>query len=727
MPFDPSQVSGLQLWFAADSGVYKDAGTTLARNGDTVQQWNDLSGNSYTLSQTTSGNKPSLVTNAYKGLPTVQFTGGSYLNTTTFGSPISQPTTIFIVSALLTTSGNQTFFDTNTVTNEQVLLITGGLYAQYAGEALYSFQEIGGTPDTAIHVYECSFNGSTSFTLKDNASLISGSAGSMTLPQLRLGANPSPTSFLNGDICEVVIYNRTLTGTETTNVFNYLQNRWYQAPQFPTSGLVLSCFPNSSETLALLQSADNGVTWSNINGLSYTPNSGETVRDPSLVIINGKFWLAHTSHDFNSGTNFAVASATDGLTYSWVADVDCSLVTGNTAGSRCWAPEWFVDSDGSVHVFFAASAVNPYNDTGFQIYEVHPTNAGYTTWSTPVAVSGSGLPNNMIDPFIVKVGSTYYLWYKNENTKYIKVASSSSLTSGYTVLYSGDWAGWGSGEEGPSLLNVPSVGWRVWMDGMDGGSPGIKYSTQNSGDWTSGGSTTWSALSTISSPLLERHGTVLFASSLLAGSGTASGNSTASAVGASLLAGSGTASGNSTASAVGASLLAGSGTASGNSTASAVGASLLAGSGTASGNSTASAVGASLLAGSGTASGNSTASAVGASSGGTIQQGTGVALGDSVAGAVGVASKPQIANTIYPIIQFVVTIVNIPQIYSYAQPDSLQNIINDLRATTIQIEGVNGNLRDGDTFVLYGNQAIRVKNVYCDQINPPLLAVVSIS
>ena len=42
-------------------------------------------------------------------------------------------------------------------------------------------------------------------------------------------------------------------------------------------------------------------------------------------------------------------------------------------------------------------------------------------------MTGSAFPANGIDFTPVKKGSTYYLWYKNDDTDYINLASSSSL------------------------------------------------------------------------------------------------------------------------------------------------------------------------------------------------------------------------------------------------------------------------------------------------------------
>jgi len=64
--------AGALFWFAADQQVYTDAGTTLATNGQTVQQWNDLSGN-LDIDQPTAGSRPQFVTNVQNSLPAVYF------------------------------------------------------------------------------------------------------------------------------------------------------------------------------------------------------------------------------------------------------------------------------------------------------------------------------------------------------------------------------------------------------------------------------------------------------------------------------------------------------------------------------------------------------------------------------------------------------------------------------------------------------------------------------
>jgi hypothetical protein len=106
-----------------------------------------------------------------------------------------------------------------------------------------------------------------------------------------------------------------------------------------------------------------------------------------------------------------------------------------------------------------------------------------------------GLGFNYIDTYVVKSGSTYHAFAKNETSKFIEHWTSSSLTSG--------WANqgqlWTSGYEGPAVLRLSDGSWRIWID---------KYT--NGGIWTATSSNlnSWSGLSQITCPGC-RHGTIL--------------------------------------------------------------------------------------------------------------------------------------------------------------------------------------------------------------------------
>lgn len=202
-------------------------------------------------------------------------------------------------------------------------------------------------------------------------------------------------------------------------------------------------FHNFASGLAVLASND-GATWAVIPS-SYSGYSG-LGGNFAAVKIGSIWWLAHEEPpDF---THSGLGTSTDGINWSYVMDLDFD-------GSFAGAPSWFIDSDSSVHLLFfigtGAAAV---------VKEAHPTNAGFTTWSSTAALSG--IATGSYDPFIVKIGSTYYCWYKNEVSKFIEYATASALTGPYTVIKSGDWAGWGKSEE-ISLVQISGAHWRAYF------------------------------------------------------------------------------------------------------------------------------------------------------------------------------------------------------------------------------------------------------------------------
>jgi hypothetical protein len=71
--------TGLNFWVKAGESVYSDAGLTAVTNGGAIQQWNDVSGSSNNMIQTTLANKPlfasSTSTNAINFQPSVVLDG----------------------------------------------------------------------------------------------------------------------------------------------------------------------------------------------------------------------------------------------------------------------------------------------------------------------------------------------------------------------------------------------------------------------------------------------------------------------------------------------------------------------------------------------------------------------------------------------------------------------------------------------------------------------------
>ena len=197
-----------------------------------------------------------------------------------------------------------------------------------------------------------------------------------------------------------------------------------------------------------------------------------------------------------------------GLAATHVTQISYSSAIGSGASAMIWAAQWFVDPyDNSVHLFAGGSA-DQSSDAGFVVYETHPTNGGYTTWSAPVAINGTSLPNNMIDPQVLYVSGTYYMFYKNETTKYVEVLSGTSSTGvnnvSWSVLQSGNWAGWGSSLEAPFVFAKAGGGYRILLDAQ---GAGIYYSDATS--WANAIAGTWTAKAAITAPFTPQHGMLI--------------------------------------------------------------------------------------------------------------------------------------------------------------------------------------------------------------------------
>jgi hypothetical protein len=268
------------------------------------------------------------------------------------------------------------------------------------------------------------------------------------------------------------------------------------------------CSDPACENLFILSSPNSSGPWTLVQSC-YIPPSGHNVRDPSATKIGSTWWLVYTAVTdgaFATGPAFDLAYSSDGVCYTFLQSVDTTSIVGNGANAATWAPEWFIDSDFSVHVFFSGSTNSV--SSPFSVYELHPTTTltpgVVPTWSSITGITGTSLPANYYDPYVIKIGSTYNLFYtKNDANHYVEYMSSASLTSGYTVTGSGDWAGWGMGWEGACVIALASGGYHISFD-HSLVSAGL-YSSFSAGNLTG----PWAAPSLMTVPFVSQHGTIL--------------------------------------------------------------------------------------------------------------------------------------------------------------------------------------------------------------------------
>ena len=238
-------------------------------------------------------------------------------------------------------------------------------------------------------------------------------------------------------------------------------NNGYMVATFLADGV-------DGEKLSLFYSPD-GKTIAGSAGINaYVPGDGQGVRDPSLIRHAGKWFVAYTSNN-GADKDFMIASSPSGAPGTWTQIVTVSCADLPDV-SRIWAPELVVAPDG-VHVFF--SKVRASNTATGMMYWIKATNDSLTGWTVPAPLQWTAEPAHYIDgvPALGDDGK-WYLFYSTGND--IERATATSLTGVWTRDKSGNWAGWGTGIEGPYLTREGST-WRMYFDRYTAGT-GVAWS-----------------------------------------------------------------------------------------------------------------------------------------------------------------------------------------------------------------------------------------------------------
>lgn len=247
-------------------------------------------------------------------------------------------------------------------------------------------------------------------------------------------------------------------------------------PPLDSYGWMVACFLDNGaagEKLNLFYSPDGKTIFGGQNGPYYSP---DRLRDPSIIYWQGQFFCAYTLDD-GAGRNFRIIKSTTGAPGSWTVVATPSVSALVPTGNKCWAPELVVNGN-DVYVFFTNTGTST-QTMGW----MRATNTALTAWTAPVALATTGFSSNYIDGVPIQYGSDWY-FFSSGGSQIYRAKSTSGITGPYTQDKSGDWAGWGTGIEGPYVTKIGNV-YRIYFD---------RY-VANSGHWYSESTdlTTWTA------------------------------------------------------------------------------------------------------------------------------------------------------------------------------------------------------------------------------------------
>ncbi|MFN8297733.1 MAG: PKD domain-containing protein [Chitinophagales bacterium] len=345
--FTPSDVPGLNLWLAADTGVTTASGA--------VSQWNDLSGNGNHATQATANKRPLLVgVDCYiNNKPSIKFDGtASILNGTTIANLDTSSVQIFVVAR-----GNSTG-QTSTKSFIQFGALASGLtMAQFgAGTASSLFARnntsftsfvyglpLTGFPYTLLELNKVS---GSSFKLDVNGnnvfnSTAAGYTGAFTNGAYALGFG---NAYLAGNIAELLVYKGTITNQQKQLIESYLFNKYTPVANLGPDTVIASgfcaitltpgCFKNylwsTGDTTATIAVKNSG-TYS----VTVTDHFGRTSTDSKQVTYVANANLNTASTTICAGSSISLTpqlSTFSGYSFLWQNGTTGSSLTTTTAG-----------------------------------------------------------------------------------------------------------------------------------------------------------------------------------------------------------------------------------------------------------------------------------------------------------------------------------------------------------------------------------------------------------
>lgn len=214
----PKRLANLAAWFRADLGV----------TGSSVSAWADQSGNGRHVTQGTGSAQPTFVSSVagLGGRPALSFDGGDRLVSSAFD--LSNTLSLFFVLGSVTARG---------------MIAEHGLgthwYAYSTGNAAVFFLSHNTTQNPVTTWAQANQQGAAIYdrsaapVIRGNRALLTPTATSGSPPvagnvnaALAIGARTDGSLAHNGQIAEIVIYDRALNATEIAQVEAYLFNRY---------------------------------------------------------------------------------------------------------------------------------------------------------------------------------------------------------------------------------------------------------------------------------------------------------------------------------------------------------------------------------------------------------------------------------------------------------------------------------------------------------------------
>ncbi len=339
------------LWLDASKN------NSIITNGNTIQSWNDQSGNNNHAVQATSSRQPNLTT--IEGHNAIEFTGLQYLDiphAASLNSSTTEGYQLFVVAKIYSDHTSPDF------RTSIISKVHGGSGGQWGIRATFKDgKHIAGLPINSSNTILKGLNDNGSFTFYDYADELtqfgayydpatgiakadakSGEhysnnyATSMTnnTVNVRIGNRnaPYPQSDVHLAVCEILYFPSKLTEQGKTQVEDYLNNKWFSEPPAPPSDnpfapYTVSESPNlwldASNSSSLAISGGTIQGWNDVSGNDNHATQAVESQQPKMTTVNGLPAVEFTGLQYLDIPHHATldASTTEGLQLFAVAKI----------------------------------------------------------------------------------------------------------------------------------------------------------------------------------------------------------------------------------------------------------------------------------------------------------------------------------------------------------------------------------------------------------------------
>jgi lysophospholipase L1-like esterase len=312
------------VWFDGQDHTtqFQDtAGTVAVGGGDPIGRWNDKSGNSRNVTQSTAGQRPTAITIGPNSRRGINIAGASAQRLTATGLSGMPTQAVTVALATPVGGGNESYFDLSSNGTTTDLL---GITAQGSGLQIQGQSGGGGNFPTPL-TKTMSFVGSwpTRWAMVNGAKNLSqtGTLSATAVSAMQLGRGFNNGYQSEGPFGELVIFGGSLNHVDLKRIDRWIRERWGiedvrpDAPAFVNQTGVATSSVITSNTITVSGLPTNcafRVILNSTNTPQFSVNGGAFSNATRMVNNGDTIQIRHTT----SGS-----SATDHITEIWYGEV----------------------------------------------------------------------------------------------------------------------------------------------------------------------------------------------------------------------------------------------------------------------------------------------------------------------------------------------------------------------------------------------------------------------